>query len=203
MLEAWDEIIKKRRQYDCWDLSKELPLETVKEIIQECHTFAAKKQNVPHMEIHVVGWDDMKLRESLWHYTTLQEEHQFTINPQSLAHYFICFVFKPDIHREPIGLIHTGIAADFIAHAAAARGLQTGFCQCASKERVTQEQANIIRERLGLECLEDISLMMGLGHGIVDNKMFNPTTGEMVGCYSRVDIGSDPETPPDQYIKFL
>ena len=203
MLEAWDNIIKKRRQYDCWDLSKELPLETVKEIIQECHTFSAKKQNKPNLDMFIVGWDDMELRESLWHYSTLQEPHQFTINPQTLAHYVICFVHKEEVHKEPIGLIQMGIMADFIVHAAAARGLQTGFCQCTSEERVTEKQANLIREKLGLTKLNQLTLMLGLGHGVAKNEMLNPATGEIVKCWSRIDIGVDPETPPDQYIKFL
>lgn len=201
MLEAWKEIIKKRRQYDCWDLSKELPLETVQEILYEAHTFAAKKQNVPHMEIAVVSYDDLELRDALWNYSTLWEKNQRTINPQTLAHYLIVFIGKPE-HSYSTGHFHIGIHADFIAHAAAARGLQTGFCQCTDDD-LTPEQRNYILEKLKIADLDDIYLMLGLGHGIVSDSMIHPVSGKPVSTWARIDLGVDPETPPDQYIKFL
>lgn len=203
MLESWDEIIKKRRQYDCWDLSKDLPLETVKEIILEAHTFAAKKQNVPHMEIFAISYDDPELRDALWHYSTLWERNQRTVNGQVLANYLIVFVSK-EHHRTPIDYIHIGIHSDFIAHAAAARGLQTGFCKCTDDD-LTVDQQNYIKQKLNIEELDNIILMMGLGYGLENNSMIHPISGEEVYCISRAETEKDYdlETPPDEYIRFL
>lgn len=203
MLEAWDKIIKNRRQYDCWDLEKELPLSTVQEIIQETHTFSAKKQNRPEVEIAVIGWDDPKLRDDLWWYTTLVEDHldELTINPQSLAHYLIIFL-RPEKSNDPICNISMGIQADFIVHAAAARGLQTGFCQCTDDDLRPDQRQNIL-DKLGIDSLNDIELLLGLGHGVVGNSMINPYSGETVKCWSRIDKDVDPVVPMDQYIKFL
>lgn len=204
MISTWDEIVKNRRQYDCWDLDKELPLATVKEIIQETHTFSAKKQNRPEIEMLVVGWEDAKLRDDIWWYTTLDEAHRdvLTINPQVLAHYLVIFV-RPKEWKDPICYISVGIQADFIAHAAAARGLQTGFCQCTDDKNLHPDQIQNIKDKLGLEDIDDITLILGLGHGIVENSMINPYSGESVKCWARIDEKVDPVPPMDQYIKFL
>jgi nitroreductase len=203
MLESWDEIIKRRRQYDCWDLSKELPLETVQEILYEAHTFAAKKQNEPHMEIMAISYDDPKLRDALWNYSTFWERNQTTTNGQTLANYLIVFITKHH-HRTPINYIHIGIHSDFIAHAAAARGLQTGFCKCTDDD-LTDDQKNYIKQQLNIDSLGNIVLMMGLGYGLENESMIHPITGEIVKCVSRSETEKDYdlETPPDQYIKFF
>jgi len=203
MLESWDKIIKSRRQYDCWDLSKTLPLETVQEILYEAHTFAAKKQNEPNMEIMAISYDDPKLRDALWNYSTFWERDQRTVNGQTLANYLIVFVSK-DHHRTPIDYLHIGIHSDFIAHAAAARGLQTGFCKCTDDD-LTVDQKNYIKQKLNIQELDNIVLMMGLGYGLENNSMIHPISGEEVYCISRAETEKDYdlETPPDQYIKFF
>jgi hypothetical protein len=45
--------------------------------------------------------------------------------------------------------------------------------------------------------------MLGVGHGIEKSSMIHPVNGKPVSTWARVDIGVDPVTPPDQYIKFL
>ena len=213
MLEAWKSIIAARRQYDCWDLSQPLDKSVVEEIIEEMNTQCAKKQNKPHIALKILDWSDPKLRGAIYDYTRNAEsddrtrENFIAINPQMLAHYLIVFVnVKEHTRLGFLGNISTGLHANYITHSAAARGLRTGFCQCSDRDLCTDEQYEYMLDCLGIENFDQVYLMMGLGHGLKENSMINPATGETVECWSRIGKGEQ-ETNPlpavSDYVEFL
>ena len=112
------------------------------------------------------------------------------------------FIMDDDLEHYAISHIQIGILSDFIVHAAAARGLQTGFCQCHGDE-LTPEQHINIKNKLKINDSSEIRLLLGLGHGIKEESMIHPFNKKPVKCYARVDRDVDPEFEIDSYIKFL
>ena len=207
-LEAWKDIVAARRQYDCWDLSRPVEHKVVLDIVDEMHQNCAKKQNRPFIKLVVLDWSDPVLRNALFDYTRFADPkkgYRTVVNPQMLAHYVILFVNVSlyDEHKAMLGDISTGLHANYIAHAATARGLQTGFCQCSERDQVTDEQYEYMLAQLGIDDFEQIYLMMGLGHGVPGSSMTNPYTGESVVCWSRTDQNRDAEPlDVEDYVEF-
>ena len=208
MISGWDEIVKERRQYDCWDLEKELPKEIIHEILQEMHTFCAKKQNKPYLNIQVFDWSDPEFRSEFHTFSSIREdpEHVYS-NTQVLANYVIVFLKPRDLKKDKdfLHFMSTGIHADFVAHAATARGLATGFCQCNDISLVTQQQQDNLLSKLDIRDFAEISLVLGIGHGIKEPVMTDPYTGKQYKSIARIYPESEHNPSPDleQYVKFL
>ena len=76
---------------------------------------------------------------------------------------------------------------------------------CYEKRINAMKVQNYIKQKLNIEELDNIILMMGLGYGLENNSMIHPISGEEVYCISRAETEKDYdlETPPDEYIRFL
>jgi hypothetical protein len=204
---TWNEIVDQRRQYDCWDLEKPVEKQLIQDIFQEMHYNCPKKQNIPHIKMLVLDWSDPQLRSDIYDFSCLNEgaSYGLTVNPQVLANYIVIFLLDLKSPYERPGHTSIGLHASFIAHAATARGLQTGFCQCNDPTLITSEQRLNIQSKLGIRDVENIQLILGVGHGLVKNSMINPYSGKRIPCWSRVDPEWTKLPLPDQneYIKFL
>ena len=191
---AWQWLMDRRRQCDIWDMAHEVPRETIEEIIRECWRRTPSKQNQMPFDITVWNWDHPDQRNAIydWAQVWMPEEQDWGRNPQTLAPWLLCFRARPTDERmaeaplmdtkNPLifSTVEAGMIAAMIAHSAAARGLDVGFCRCSNNDPAP-------------DCLpvrkdaHDFLFFMGIGVGTEQWRnrepaaMVHPGTGEWVG----------------------
>lgn len=210
-LDFWKQLIEDRRQTVAWDLDKELPLETINEILQELHRRAPVKQNRVHYQISIVDFSDPEFRNTYYEFCVDRDNPNPQYNSQVLAHYLLVFSYRDPGYfadefcktsrnsSEKLSHIEIGLAADFIVHAAAARDLACGFCRCYDFDY----KPDIIMNKLGLDEIGDIFLTIGIGHSSNETTTFNPFTNKFVEAPDDPKWLVEPKPDMTKYIKYI
>lgn len=213
LVESWKQLIEIRKQTHAWDMDREVNKQDIDDILAELHRRVPSKQNRVTYKLAVVDYSDPEFRDSYYEFCVDRDNPNWCYNPQVLAPYLLVFSFRRpddfpydfsgsgyDSYAKQLSCIEVGLAGDFIVHAAAARGMNAGFCRCYDTKNA--KTPSIVR-KLGLENIDDIIVSVGVGYASDNNKTLNPHTGEMVHAPYDPKWLTEPKPAMDEYIKFI
>ena len=212
MLASWKQLIEDRKQTHAWDMEKEVNRQDLDDMLAELHRRVPVKQNRVHYQISVLDYSDPELRDKYYEFCVDRDNPDHRYNPQVLAPYILIFswrdpgAFAADFSGSPhefqkwLSHLEIGLAANFLVHSAAARGIDTGFCKCYDTRF---EHAPEIVERLGLNSVDDIYLTLGVGYGSDLQETLNPFTQKMVDAPYDEKWRVEPKPDMPEYIKFI
>lgn len=213
MLASWKQLIEDRKQTHAWDMEKEVNRQDIDDMLAELHRRVPSKQNRVTYKLSVIDYSDPEFRDSYYQFCVDNDNPNWCYNPQVLAPYLLVFSFRSpadfpydfsdsgyDDNAKQLSCIEVGLASDFIVHAAAARGMNAGFCRCYD---TAHEKVHSISEKLGLESVDEIILSIGVGYSSNRAKTLNPYTGEMVDAPYDIKWLSEPKPDRSEYIKFI
>lgn len=213
LVDSWKELIDFRQQTHAWDMDRTVDKELIDDIFAELHRRVPVKQNRVHYKISVLDYSDPEFRNTYYEYCVDRDNPDWRYNPQVLAPYLLVFSFRDpgnfdadfsgdgfSEYAKQLSCIETGLAGDFIVHAAAARGLNCGFCRCYdNRYRETRTIAN----KLGLNSTDDIIVSIGIGYAADAQETLNPFTGMMVDAPYDPKWKSEPKPDMSEYVKFI
>jgi len=212
LVESWKQLIDVRKQTHSWDMDREVNRQDIDDIFSELHRRVPVKQNRVHYKISVLDYSDPEFRDTYYNFCVDRDNPNPQYNPQVLAPYLLVFSFRnpgefdADFsghgfgeYAKQLSCIETGLAADFIVHAAASRGLNCGFCRCYD----TKFRPDQIASKLGIDSVHNIIVSMGIGYASEENKTLNPHTGKMVDSFHDQKWRTEPKPAMNDYIKFI
>lgn len=213
LVDSWKQLIDARKQTHAWDMDKPVSKDVIDEILSELHRRVPVKQNRVHYKISVLDYSDPEFRNHYYEYCVDRDNPDWRYNPQVLAPYLLVFSFRDpgefdedfsnngfDEYAKQLSCIETGLASDFIVHAAAARGLNCGFCRCYDNKYI---KTNLIESKLGLNSVRDIILSIGIGYAANSQETYNPYTFLMVPAPYDTKWKTEPKPDINDYIKFI
>lgn len=213
LLDSWKQLIDIRKQTHAWDMEQEVSKETMDDIFAELHRRCPVKQNRCHYKISVLDYSDPEFRDLYYNFCVDRDNPNHQFNPQVLAPYLLVFSFRDpgefeadfsgsgfNEYAKQLSCIETGLAGDFIVHAAAARGLNAGFCRCYDTKHEGIER---IAEKLGIRHVDDIIVSIGVGYASDVQETLNPYTGQMVPAPWDQKWKYEPKPDKDDYISFV
>lgn len=212
LLDSWKQLIDIRKQTHAWDMEREVSRELIDDIFADLHRRCPVKQNRCHYQITVLDYSDPEFRNLYYDFCVDRDNPNHQFNPQVLAPYLLVFSYRDpgefdadfsgvgfNEYARQLSCIETGLAGDFIVHAAAARGLNAGFCRCYdTKHLKTQSIVN----KLGLNSIHDIIVTIGVGYAADAQETLNPYTGQMVPAPWDEKWKNEPKPDINDYIKF-
>ena len=212
LLDSWKELIDFRKQTHAWDMDREVSRSDIDDILSELHRRVPVKQNRVHYGISVLDYSDPEFRNTYYEFCVDRDNPEYRYNPQVLAPYLLVFNFRDpgefaadfsgggfDEYAKHLACIETGLAGDFIVHAAAARGLNCGFCRCYD----FNFRPNVIKSKLGLNRVDEIIVSIGIGYESNKQVTLNPYTNVMVEAPYDPKWKSEPKPDMSEYIKFV
>ena len=212
LVDSWKHLIDARKQTHAWDMDRKVNRQDIDDIFAELHRRAPVKQNRVHYKISVLDYDDPEFRNLYFHFCVDRDNPNHQFNPQMLAPYLLVFSYRNpgefdadfsgdgfNEYAKQLSCIETGLAGDFIVHAAAARGLNCGFCRCYD----TKYKPELIESKLGIDSVHDIIVSIGIGYAADAQETFNPYTGMMVHAPFDPKWETEPKPDMSEYIKFI
>lgn len=212
LVDSWKQLIDIRKQTHAWDMDREVSRQDIDDIFAELHRRVPVKQNRVHYKISVLDYSDPKFRNTYYQFCVDRDNPDPKYNPQVLAPYLLVFSFRDpgefaedysglgfNEYSKHLSCIETGLAADFIVHAAAARGLNCGFCRCYD----TKYNPNVVASKLGINSVDDIIVSVGIGYASDAQETLNPHTGEMVHAPWDEKWKFEPKPDISEYINFI
>lgn len=212
LVDSWKELIEIRKQTHAWDMDREVSRSDIDDILSELHRRVPVKQNRVHYGISVLDYSDPEFRNTYYEFCVDRDNPDHRYNPQVLAPYLLVFSFRDpgffaddftgtgfDEMARQLACIEVGLAGDFIVHAAAARGLNCGFCRCYD----FKFKPSIIKTHLGLNRTDDIIVSIGIGYASNNDTTLNPYTQSMVDAVNDPKWKSEPKPDMSEYIKFV
>lgn len=212
LVESWKQLIDIRKQTHAWDMDREVSRQDIDDIFSELHRRVPVKQNRVHYKISVLDYSDPAFRDKYYNFCVDRDNPNPQFNPQVLAPYLLVFSFRNpgefdadfsghgfNNYAKQLSCIETGLASDFIVHAAAARGLNCGFCRCYDTNFLPDK----IASKLGIDSVHDIIVSMGIGYGSDARETFNPHTNMMVPAPYDAKWKTEPKPDTSEYIKFI
>lgn len=213
LLDSWKQLIDIRKQTHAWDMEREVSKELIDDIFADLHRRCPVKQNRCHYQITVLDYSDPEFRNLYYDFCVDRDNPEHRFNPQVLAPYLLVFSFRNpgefdadfsgrgfDEYAKQLSCIETGLAGDFIVHAAAARGLNAGFCRCYDTKHT---KIKSISNKLGIDSVHDIIVSIGIGYAADAVETLNPYTNEMVDAPFDPKWQVEPKPDIDDYIKFV
>ena len=212
LLDSWKELIELRTQTHAWDMDRTVSKQDIDDILAEVHRRSPAKQNRVHYKLSILDYSDPEFRNTYYEFCVDRDNPDHRYNSQVLAPYLLVFSmrdpgeFAADFSNigfneyvRQLSCIEAGLAADFIVHAAAARGLNCGFCRCYD----FNYRPNVIKSKLGLKKLDDIIVSVGLGYASDKDKTLNPYTNIMVDAPIDPKWQSEPKPDISEYVSFI
>lgn len=212
LLDSWKQLIDIRKQTHAWDMEREVSRELIDDIFADLHRRCPVKQNRCHYQISVLDYSDPEFRNLYYDFCVDRDNPDPRYNPQVLAPYLLVFSFRDpgefdadfsgqgfNEYAKQLSCIETGLAGDFIVHAAAARGLNAGFCRCYDTNHSDIEK---IADKLGINSVHDIIVSIGIGYAADAEETLNPHTGKMVDAPWDAKWQVEPKPSIEDYIKY-
>lgn len=213
VIDNWKHLIDTRQQTHSWDMERQVNRQDIDDIFDELHRRSPVKQNRVHYNISVVDFSDPEFRNHYYEFCVDRDNPNHQYNPQVLGHYLLVFTFRDpgnfsadfsgngfDEYAKQLSCIETGLAGDFIVHAAAARGLNCGFCRCYD---TSYSGRDTIASKLGINSVDDIILSIGLGYRSEKQETFNPYSQKMVPAPWDEKWKTEPKPGLSEYVKFI